>query len=62
MNLPQLAHDLRSPIARARTMAHLMKDATPEELEEYRQMLIESLEDIERLIKVLDRAPSDYRP
>jgi nitrogen-specific signal transduction histidine kinase len=57
MNLPKLAHDIRAPIARARTMAHLMDGATPEEFAEYRVMLLEALEDVEKLIKVLDRAP-----
>jgi len=58
MNLPQLAHDLRSPIARARTMAHLMDGATPEELVEYRTLLLEALDQAEDLLRLLDRAPS----
>ena len=54
MNLAKLAHDLRSPLARARTMTHLLEEATPEELREYRQLLAEALDEAEALVRQLE--------
>lgn len=59
MNLPKLAHDIRGPVARARTMAYLMDGATAEELEEYRKLLLAALDEVEALLRDLDRAPAE---
>ncbi|RZA01839.1 MAG: hypothetical protein EOP11_17180 [Proteobacteria bacterium] len=56
MNLPRLAHDIRSPLARARTMVLLLDGATPAEMAEYRELLLDALEDIEQILRPLDNA------
>jgi signal transduction histidine kinase len=49
-DLAQLAHDLRSPLARAKTIAKLLNEATEAERAELQKMLLVALEDLDRKI------------
>jgi len=54
MSLPEnLLHDLRSPLARAKTVAKLLAEASPEERVEYIRMLLDDLEELDRRIDSL---------
>jgi len=49
-DLARLAHDLRSPLARAKTIAKLLAEATEAEREELQRMLLQALEDLDKKI------------
>lgn len=50
----QLAHDLRAPLARAKTLAQLLESASDEERAEYLALLRAALEELDLLIARLD--------
>lgn len=47
-DLSLLLHDLRSPLARAKTFAKLLRDATPEEREECIRLLLAALDELDQ--------------
>ncbi len=49
--LPSLVHDLRSPLARAKTVAKLLQDASPKEREDYLRLLLEALEEMDKRLE-----------
>lgn len=49
-DLAQVAHDLRSPLARAKTIAKLLAEASEAERAELQKMLIAALEDLDKKI------------
>lgn len=49
-DLAQLAHDLRSPLARAKTIAKLLAEAAEAERPELQRMLLAALEDLDKKI------------
>lgn len=49
-------HDLRSPLARAKTYAKLLEDAAPEEAPELLQQLRRALDDLDKLLREAERA------
>lgn len=50
-DLARLAHDLRSPLARAKTIAKLLAEASEAERVELQKMLLAALEDLDKKIK-----------
>ena len=46
----RLLHDLRSPLARAKTLTKLLKDASPQEKEECVRLLLSALEEMDERI------------
>lgn len=54
-DLAQLAHDLRSPLARAKTLAKLLSEASETERDELQKMLLSALEDLDKKIGELSR-------
>jgi signal transduction histidine kinase len=52
--MKQLVHDLRSPLARAKTLALLLEGATEEERAEYLSLLLEALRELDSMITKLD--------
>lgn len=45
--IASVLHDLRSPLARARTLAKLLREATPQEREEYLKLLLSALDELD---------------
>jgi signal transduction histidine kinase len=45
--MKRIIHDLRSPLARAKTLAKLLQEASPGEREECLRLLLEALEELE---------------
>lgn len=54
-DLAQLAHDLRSPLARAKTIAKLLAEASEAERMELQNMLLAALDDLDKKIGELSR-------
>jgi K+-sensing histidine kinase KdpD len=52
-DLAQLAHDLRSPLARAKTVAKLLAEASEGERVELQAMLLQALEEMDKRISEL---------
>ena len=52
--LARLIHDLRSPLARAKTVAKLLDEATPGERADYICMLLAALEEMDQRMKALE--------
>ena len=49
-DLPQLAHDLRAPLARAKTLAKLLREASEQERPELQKLLLQALDDLDKKI------------
>jgi hypothetical protein len=54
-DLAKTLHDLRAPLAKAKTLAKLMKEGEPEELQEQLPSLLKYLEELDQKIKELER-------
>jgi len=50
-------HDLRSPLARAKTLAKLLRDASPEDKEECVRQLLLALEQMDERLTALSQHP-----
>ena len=47
----QFLHNLRAPLAKAKTLAKLMKEGEPEELQEQLPVLLKYLEELDQRLK-----------
>ena len=56
-DLSQIIHDLRAPLAKAKTLAKLMKEGEPEELQEQLPSLLKYLEEMDQQLKELAKNP-----
>lgn len=56
-DLAKLAHDLRSPLARAKTIAKLLAEASEGERPELQKMLLSALEEMDKKIAELNSHP-----
>lgn len=54
----QLIHDLRAPLAKAKTLVKLMKEGEPEELQEQLPTVLKYLEEIDQKLKELEHKSS----
>lgn len=57
--MSRLAHDMRAPLAQAKTLALLLQDATEEERSEYLPLLLGALERLDQLIGTLENADTE---
>jgi len=53
-DISRMLHDLRSPLARAKTVAKLLDEASPEERADYLRMLLSALEEMDQRMKALE--------